>query len=167
MKVIRVLLGLLLAVPLAIAAEPITLDTGPVLVITRHAEKLSGDDPCLSASGQARANTLARMLAGNPIKSIFSTDYCRTRETLEPLAEQAGVGIEKYEPLDAAAIRSALQRKGNGMVVVAGHSNTVPALLKQLGAEVPEIREDEYGNLYVVSFNKEVSEVRGLLHLNY
>ena len=159
--------GLLLALPFAVTADTTTIDTGTVLVITRHAEKLSGDDPGLSAEGQARARKLARMFAGTPVKALLGTKYSRTRETLAPLAEQAKIEIEEYAPQDADAIRAALQHEGNGVVVVAGHSNTVPALLRQLGVDVPDIREDEYGNLYVVSFNKEVSQVHSVLRLTY
>ena len=44
------------------------------------------------------------------------------------------------------------EHKGK-MILVAGHSNTVPELIANLGASknVPDIAEDEYDNIYIVS----------------
>ncbi|MDX1443356.1 MAG: histidine phosphatase family protein [Gammaproteobacteria bacterium] len=158
------ILVLLATLPWPIVAAEI--ETGPVLVITRHAEKQQGDDPCLTREGQQRAARLAALLENMPVKSLLSTDYCRTRETLDPLARQAGLDIQTYSPMDGEALRSRLFDGRNGAVVVSAHSNTLPELLAQLGAEVPKISESEYGNLYVVTFNKE-GKVGGLARLTY
>ena len=39
------------------------------------------------------------------------------------------------------------------IILVVGHSNTVPALIGNMGASknVPEIAENEYDNIYIVS----------------
>ena len=44
------------------------------------------------------------------------------------------------------------EHKGK-IVLVVGHSNTVPALIYNMGAskKVPEINENEYDNMYLVS----------------
>jgi len=45
-----------------------------------------------------------------------------------------------------------LSENPGGVVVVAGHSNTVPAIVAALGAEEPdEIPETDYDNLFVVT----------------
>ena len=148
----------------ALAAKAI--DTGPVLVITRHAEKQAGDDPCLTDTGKARAERLSKLLGNMPIKALLSTDYCRTRETLAVLAQQSGLAVETYEPLDSAAIQARLFDGDNGAVVVSGHSNTIPALLARLGVKIPEISESEYGNLYILTLNREKT-AGSLVRLTY
>ncbi len=50
-----------------------------------------------------------------------------------------------------ALAREILAKHAGGIVVVVGHSNTVPAVVQALGgAAVPEIPEREYHNLFVV-----------------
>ena len=52
------------------------------------------------------------------------------------------------------------------LVVVAGHSNTVPALVRALGVEsVADIPEDEYDDLFLVQLNADGGATA--LHLNY
>jgi hypothetical protein len=51
---------------------------------------------------------------------------------------------------DAAAL-SRQVRAAPGNVLVIGHSNTVPELLKQLGVKTPiTIADNEYDNLFVI-----------------
>src|SRR5690606_26986076 len=69
------------------AAQP---DTTTVWVV-RHAERDAGDDPNLDASGRARAEALARLLADVPITAAFASEYRRTSATVAPLAEARGV----------------------------------------------------------------------------
>ena len=57
-------------------------------------------------------------------------------------------------------------RRGLLVVVLSGHTNTVPDIIEEFGADpVPAIAENEYDNLYVVTvyrFNR-----AKVLHLNY
>jgi phosphohistidine phosphatase SixA len=128
------------------AAEPTT-----VVFVVRHAEKAAGDDPPLTAAGQARAEALATLLAHQPLVAVYSTPYLRTRQTVAPTAEQHGLGLTEYDPgsdLPAAILAA---HPGEA-VLVAGHSNTVPAIVAGLGASEPaEIPHERYGDLYTVT----------------
>ncbi len=125
-----------------------------LVVAVRHAEKTaSSSDPALSQKGEARAETLARMLADLEIDVIYATPFQRTRRTAAPLAEAKGLEvrtapIELHAELMAKTIRDSHEGQ---VVVVVGHSNTTPALAAALGIEdPPEISKSTYDRLFIV-----------------
>ena len=132
--------------------------------LVRHAEKAgpgdpefagaSPSDPPLNASGVARAEELVRTLGEAGVTAIYSSPYERTRATVRPLAARLGLEVTEHPAADVTGLveRIAADNRG-GVVVVAGHSNTVPALVEALGAgTVPPIEEAwEYDNLYIVT----------------
>lgn len=124
------------------AAEP------GAIYLVRHAEKLAGQDPDLSPRGQERARHLAAMLRRAGIAAIFSTDTARTRQTAAPLAQQTGLTVQLYDPLAPLALVEKVRGLG-GAVLVVGHSNTLPELVKLFGG-VPgaAIADDEFDRLY-------------------
>jgi len=131
------------------------------MIFVRHAEKalIPVDDPGLSAEGQLRAAELARQLVDADvvagIDAIYSTSYRRTVETAQPVADALGLPINRYSPDDDdEEVVDAMVRKHKGKIIlVVGHSNTVPTLIAALGASknVPPIAEMEYDNIYIVS----------------
>lgn len=138
------------------ALEPV------VVFLVRHAEKASDDsrDPELSDGGRARADELARVLAGAGATQLFATEYARTQHTLLPLAESTGLDVEVVggRELDAQLERL-LALEAGSVAVVAGHSNTVPAMARQLARtdRTPSGRdltaylgEDEYDVIFEV-----------------
>lgn len=128
---------------------------GATFVVVRHAEKASdtGRDPDLSAAGLARAQRLAATLAGAGIVAIYTTDYRRTRQTVQPTAEAMRVEATVYdasEPPDAFAARLKAAHE-TGTVLVAGHSNTVPDIVAALCAcSVEPMPETEYDRLSTI-----------------
>jgi broad specificity phosphatase PhoE len=70
--------------------------------LIRHAERtgdqdlLAGRTPGfhLTATGREQATKLARHLAAEPIRHVFSSPMERARETAEPLARQLGLVVE-------------------------------------------------------------------------
>ena len=131
------------------------------MIFVRHAEKalIPVDDPGLSAEGQRRAEELARQLVDADvvagIDAIYSTSYRRTVETAQPVADALGLPINRYSPDDDDEdVVDGMVRDHKGKIIlVVGHSNTVPALIAALGASknVPPIAEMEYDNLYLIS----------------
>jgi Histidine phosphatase superfamily (branch 1) len=57
----------------------------------RHAERDPGTDPPLNVEGQARAQALAKMLGENGVTAIYTVDYFRNRQTVQPLADKLGL----------------------------------------------------------------------------
>jgi phosphohistidine phosphatase SixA len=130
------------------------------IVIVRHAEKATDDprDPSLSDAGRQRARDLAAALAGADLTAVYATQYRRTRDTAAPAAAAAGIAVaERSVPADdvpafaADLARHVLSAHAGRTVLIVGHSNTVPELVKALtGAAVAPIADDEYDRLYVV-----------------
>ena len=142
--------------PAGAPREPAPLDTPqPItLFVVRHAEKASGSDPDpeLSAAGHARALALAEQLADQRVDAVIATELRRTQQTVQPLADRLGLTVDLIAATAGAALVERVSKAAPGScIVVAGHSNTVPALIAALGVEeVVEIPEERYGDLFVV-----------------
>jgi broad specificity phosphatase PhoE len=108
------------------------------------------DDPPLSAAGHERAARLAAMLRSADIRNIFSTEYVRTRQTAAPIAEALRLEIVAISGRDPDALLAKV-RQVRGNVLIVGHANTVPDLLK--GLDIKDditIADAEFDNLFVV-----------------
>jgi broad specificity phosphatase PhoE len=136
------------------------LQATTTVIFVRHAEKaaLPADDPGLSEAGQSRAAELARQLVDADviagIDAVYSTSYRRTEETVTPVAAALDLPINSYDAGNTETIMDQIVRDHKGKIIlVVGHSNTVPALIANMGASknVPDIAENEYDNLYIVS----------------
>ena len=130
------------------------------VIFVRHAEKAAvpEDDPALSAAGQRRAAELKRQLVDADvvagIDAVYATPFRRTEETARPIAEALELPLSSYDANDTELIMEDIVRKHKGKIIlVVGHSNTLPALIGNMGASknVPPIAEDEYDNIYIVS----------------
>lgn len=123
--------------------------------LVRHAEKaLTGDDPSLTAEGQARAEELARLLEEVPIDAVYSTDYKRTMETAMPTAMAKNLPIEKYDPSDLSKFVASFQRPtSKKKILIVGHSNTTPALINIFtdSNQYSSLSEKQYDNLFLLS----------------
>lgn len=165
--------AVLLWLPGAVPAEPAPAPITVLLV--RHAEKASGGgaDPALSEAGAARATELARLCGHSRATALYATPFVRTRSTLEPLAQQLGVELQTRDPKEVDALAAELRKLAPGSVaVVAGHSNTVPALAKALGAELGGLTkgmlaETEFDRLFVLSVDPAAARPTGWVELRY
>ena len=131
--------------------------TRPVttVILVRHAEKKiepSNPDPDLAPAGEARAQELARVFADAGITRIFATQYKRTQQTAKPLSDRTGVPITVLDAQQTNEVVKQIIANRGGTIFVAGHNNTVPAIVSELsGEQVPLIPESEYDNLFVVT----------------
>ena len=127
------------------------------VVVVRHAEKVDeSDDPLLSAAGKARARALARHLRTVGVKAIYVTQYKRTGLTAAPIAAAAGLKpIVVHSYASPELVDRIRQDNPNDIVLVVGHSDTVPEVLRLLGHPEPvTIGAAEYDNLFVAIPNK-------------
>jgi phosphohistidine phosphatase SixA len=131
------------------------------ILLVRHAEKATdANEPGvpLSAAGRARGERLAEILGRTGIVGIYVTETDRARQTAEPLARALKLEMRTYAPRDAdgkPAPRILVDRlkkdAPSGMVLVVGHSNTVPEILAALGhPEKIEIPSTRFDDLFVV-----------------
>ena len=134
------------------------------VILTRHAEKAGSPskDPVLTGGGEARAKLLASMLADSGVDAIYVTEFQRTQLTAAPLAER--VHIKPIVLSDTQKLIAAIHARQSGVVVVVGHSNTVPAIIAGLGGPNVSIADPEYNNLFVLMVGSGQSS---LLRLHY
>lgn len=148
-----------LLVALALLAAPATAlgaqDAPTVVFLARHAEKAAApaEDPPLTAAGQERARQLSGLLGDVGLDRVLSTDLARTRDTATPAAARSGVEVEPYDARRLAAVAAELRAGVARRILVVGHSNTTPELVRLLGGEPgPPIDEPaEYDRLYVLT----------------
>ena len=132
----------------------------PVIVfLLRHAEKAPAPpkDPALTDAGSARAAALADLLGGAGITHLFASEFVRTQQTLAPLSARVGIEVAAIGAAKPDDLVAQLRRLPAGSVaVVAGHSNTIPALVRALGGTLDgtmqgsggeQLPDDEYGRL--------------------
>lgn len=144
-----------------VAAAPPAGALPAIVILVRHAEKATepADDPALTGPGTERAKALATALADARVTAIITTQWRRTRETAAPLATARGltpeiVATEPGKPAGAhaEAVAEAVARHPGGVVLVVGHSNTIPAIIAALGGpQLPDLADTAYGDLFVMT----------------
>lgn len=176
------------------------------VVLVRHAEKLAGPNPLLTPEGRQRAEALAEVVAGAEVAGVYATNLCRTALTAEPLALELGMPIRIQTVSDSGGLESCgltaptvglplsvdsaedladeiLSRFRGRLVVVVGHSNTVPDLIEALGlpslcpetfaaidgqCRIPDSPpDDQYFHLFVVEVPGGVGGAPRLVHGRY
>lgn len=128
--------------------EPAPVPAAPRLratvILVRHTEKAENDprDPDLSEAGRERAEAFARMFAAAGVTGLVHSEYKRTRDTLAPLAEELDLTSETIPAQDMDGLIARLQgAKAKEVIVVAGHSNTIPAIAARLGVTLRDLTE--------------------------
>ena len=132
------------------------------IFIVRHAEKAQsgGDDPDLSEAGRARAESLANLLKDAGISAIYTSEVKRTQQTAAPLAKALHLEPSIVPAKDRGALVTKI-RSSSGNVLVVGHSNTIPDLIKALGVAMPiNIADNDYDNLFVVVLEEKPRLIR-------
>ena len=149
----RLCLVLALLAPLCAFAAP------ALIIVVRHAEKAAAPaaDPPLTPQGRQRADEFARLVQtwaspANPVRAIFASEVLRTQQTVAPLGAIAHVPVTISPAKEIEALVKKIRAIEGGIVVVAGHSNTVPAIVEALGGEVGlQIADAEYDRVFIVT----------------
>jgi broad specificity phosphatase PhoE len=149
-------------VALAFTAATSTLAAQPAMVIlVRHAERATAPaaDPLLTDAGSQRAIALKQALAAAGVSAVVATQFQRTQLTAKPLADSMGltpVIVRAGNPLQAHldSVAAAVKRQAAGSVVlVVGHSNTIPGIVGALGGpKLPDLCDGEYSQLFILHF---------------
>jgi broad specificity phosphatase PhoE len=131
------------------------------VILVRHGEKAAtpADDPALSAAGMQRARDLAVALADAHVTNVITTQFLRTQATARPLDESLHLtpvivpaAADARAHAEAVAARARSTPAGS-VVLIVGHSNTVPAIIAALGGpRLPDLCDTEYATLFVLEF---------------
>ena len=134
---------------------------GKIVFLVRHAEKSAepASDPALTDEGYLRAEALAAALKDAGIDHVITTQLRRTVDTaavvvrngnLDPEIVAVTAGIDDHIRSVADAVRA---RPDGEAILVVGHSNTIPAIVGELGgSRFPDLKDDEYSTIFIVHF---------------
>lgn len=150
----RGLTFLLLAMFLAM---PCSMGESTTVFLVRHAEKQAGsEDPGLTEDGQVRAQQLASALRSIKLSACFASQFKRTQQTAAPSAKVMEIEVTERKAGKEEALAEEIRKDFVGKAVLfVGHSNTVPKLMKHLGAaNVPKLEESDYDNLFVLQIDE-------------
>ena len=167
MKTITLLILMVFATAMFCAPAVAQDEFKPISVfLIRHAEREQEpkQDPPLSKDGIARSQALARLLGSAGVKAILTSQYTRTKQTAEPLATKLGLTVTPFtlkispsNPRQVAAestaeVTNKILERGGESVLVIGHSNSIPDVIKMLGGDVvPTIDEKKFDDLFIVT----------------
>lgn len=165
---------LLLAVGLCVLLVAVTLvgwrwcHQQTTLLIVRHADR-AGNADALTPAGVVRATALVHALEKAGISALYHSSTTRARDTSAPLAAALGLTPNVYPPADASGVvNAALDAHRGQNIVIVGHGNTVPALIRAAGGpSVPDLEEREFDELFIVSVCACRPGGSRLLHLQY
>lgn len=145
------------------------------LILVRHAEKQSTQNPLLTDDGSTRAQRLVQVVDDALIGAVYATEWCRTALTAEPSAVMLGFDIRiqdngvsgdqlvdcgltqptiLLDPSIATAadlVAHVLSTHRGEAVLIVGHSNTVPQMVEALGIEslCPRYFPQENGQCHI------------------
>jgi len=127
------------------------------IVLVRHAEKAPAPptepDPELSPEGRERAQRFMKAVAKRyKPHEIFSTNYKRTRQTAEPVAQRRRKEIQTYDPAKQNELIAKIMASKTDHYLIVGHSNTIPVLANLLAKKeiFRNLPEPEYGIYWVI-----------------
>lgn len=169
MRMMRIALALVPALLLASVAATTARAEGVVFLV-RHAEKslaVEGDAAPLLAEGNARARSLARLLANAGIEELVTTDALRSRQTGAPFAERTGLRPQVMTRDEQVAFAARLrERPDDRDRLIVAHTRNIPRILDALGVpgggQIKLNADTDYDNLFVVQMypNRAASMVR-------
>jgi broad specificity phosphatase PhoE len=128
------------------------------IILVRHAELgdasgVAAKAVPLSSEGQARAERLAQMLERSHVTAVYATDFERTRATAAPAAKLLKHDVMVLSQDDPREFVERIRKDhANDVVLVVGHSDTVPGIIKALGVrEDARFDKQDFGNLFIVT----------------
>lgn len=136
------------------------------IYIVRHAEKEAGKDPVLTAAGNARAGDLMRALKNESIQKIYVSRTRRSQMTGDSMRIQLGIDTVHYtaDTLCDNLVAAIMEHRDFGKtILVIGHSNTIPKIIRKLGVlDYPQadLPDNEFDNLFLVTYKKEKAIVK-------
>ncbi len=128
------------------------------LFCVRHAEKDRDEphDPGLSTEGEARAESLGRIMSEAGLDGVYASPARRAQSTAEPVQRRGNTPpLETYalEHQEDWIIELLSNSQGKKFLIV-GHQDSVPHLLNQLnggGFDFDNISNSDFGKFFVVA----------------
>ncbi|MGI9036988.1 MAG: SixA phosphatase family protein [Pyrinomonadaceae bacterium] len=139
------------------------------IILLRHAEKdvsprANKADPDLTAKGRERAARLVETLKKYEPEQIFSTNFIRTKATVDPLAEKTNekyrIQVQVYDFDELEAFADRLLKSRAKTIVVVGHNTTTPTLANLLIKQnkYKDLQDSEYDKIFIIKIKKGKAE---------
>jgi len=116
------------------------------------------------------------LLGAAGAEAYFSSEFARTQGTLRALAGDAEIAVISARE-GAKQIEALRALEPGSVAVVAGHSNTVPALVLGLGGKIDELKHDarygpmlehyQYDRLFCVILDPATTKASTTIELRY
>jgi broad specificity phosphatase PhoE len=150
----RTTIGCIVSLALCLLSAPCLADAQQVVFLVRHGEQASGanGDAPLTEAGQRRARALATVLKDAGLTAIYVSEFQRTGQTAEPLAQALQIEPIRLPRGDIEGLIKGLRTQhADGRVLIISHSLTIPHVLKAFGhPEEVVIQREEYDRLFVI-----------------
>ena len=149
---------LVLAVSVVVVLHFFWCSPKTTVMVLRHAEKATSSNdnsvPLKDPEGVARAATFAQVAERAGVTAIYVTEALRTQQTAQPLATNLGITPTQINAANLDdLINDVLAAKNRGgVIVIIGHSNTVPDIVQRLGGGTVAV-DDQFDNLFVLTLN--------------
>ena len=140
-----------------------------VFIVIRHGEKEDNSkNPHLSEEGKKRAKNLAALLKSVKIDEIYSSDFFRTKETLEPFAVDKKLKFKIYNPSKISDFVKNDLNFNQSKNIISGHSNTNPVLLNEICKKsiYKDIPDTQFNDIFIVNVFKKGKRIK-VFHLLY
>lgn len=126
------------------------------VILIRHADRTPDGTPdppgpSLNDKGMARSRKLVHVLSKAGIQAIYTSQFTRSKMTAKPFSmKHSDLPLVRLD--EAAELKDhILAHRVGQTVLVVGHSDTVPELIKLLGGpSLPIIDDCEFDNLFVL-----------------
>ena len=121
--------------------------------LLRHAEKCKDGQDRLKDEGVKHAKVLVDLLKDAKIKAIYTSEFHRTCQTAKPLADSLGlIPIPLPYGRPAETVDKIRKDHPHDVVLVVGHSDSIPAMIKLWDAELTVNIDDkmEFDRLFVL-----------------
>ncbi len=129
------------------------------VILLRHAERAStpANDPPLTPAGEARARDLAGAVGTARVSAIFTTQFRRSVQTAQPLADQLSL-TPVVLTVDPANVEAYVQELVTRIRLL---PNTIPLIVTALGGPtIPPVLESEFDKLFVIEAPKRSGKAR-------
>jgi len=111
----------------------------------------------LSEHGRRQALDLADLIADSPLTRVLSSPYVRCTETVAPLAERLGLGVEQHDSLAEGTLPSGVlllvDSVGESGAILCSHGDVIPRVLEHftaLGADLGPEPTCAKGSIWVI-----------------
>jgi 2,3-bisphosphoglycerate-dependent phosphoglycerate mutase len=139
-------------------------------ILIRHAEKdttvagysMMNADPPLNNLGIKRAKKLVKILRKYAIDSIYTTNFIRTKTTVQPLSVKIALPLNIYNYKALPQFANQLLSLKNKTVLIVGHSNSTPQLVNLLTKQQTYQSLDEavYNKIFIVTIANNTATVK-------